>query len=570
MTASATFTETHLPVFVVKKNGVDQLAHVIEGDESGHAYVHYLNTDKRLDEWISEELIRPAAEHEARTTIMGPSSSTTNGIQTRKRKRGSDAAQPSPTTRRVSGAVNTQPGTPREEGIPNGAGAQPTLPRELTEEEYDIQQHRKLFSKRNFDKVVFGQWQIKTWYFSPYPVTESESNDTASSSVPRDPSTPAGPNQKVLGVARTSIRAHGRTSDLLAGGLNRSHARLEQSVLWVCDRCFNYMTDGTLWEVHVKKCGRKHPPGKKVYQRGAHTIWEVDGAKDKLYCQNLSLFGKLFIDIKTLFFDTDNFLFYLLTDADSQRDHVLGFFSKEKISYDDYNLACIVVLPPYQRKGYGMLMIEFSYELCRRAGKVGTPERPLSDLGLRSYLAYWVATIIRFLRRLLSVLPPSLAQTEGNAFDVARISASTKEVPVSPMEPSVVSPGPKRKRRKSVKGWDGEIDIDLDLPTAPDSVMDDPLFKTLRTFTTTQNPDGSATTHVIVRCTLADLARATNLRIEDAAFAMNECGLLRMRGKNGREADAPDMIVVTREMVEQVAKERGVKKACLILPHVLL
>lgn len=33
---------------------------------------------------------------------------------------------------------------------------------------------------------------------------------------------------------------------------------------------------------------------------------------------------------------------------------------QEKYSYDDYNLACIIVLPPYQRKGYGMLMIEFS------------------------------------------------------------------------------------------------------------------------------------------------------------------------------------------------------------------
>ena len=61
------------------------------------------------------------------------------------------------------------------------------------------------------------------------------------------------------------------------------------------------------------------------------------------------MFGKLFIDIKTLFFDCDNceayahvyafercnrltfartVLFYILTDADSQRDHVLGFFSK--------------------------------------------------------------------------------------------------------------------------------------------------------------------------------------------------------------------------------------------------
>jgi len=88
-------------------------------------------------------------------------------------------------------------------------------------------------------------------YFSPYPVTDSETNDAASSSAPRDSSTPAGPSQKVVGVARSSMRAHGRTSDLLAGGLNRNHSRLEQSVLWVCDRCFKYMTDGTLWEVHI-------------------------------------------------------------------------------------------------------------------------------------------------------------------------------------------------------------------------------------------------------------------------------------------------------------------------------
>ena len=68
----------------------------------------------------------------------------------------------------------------------------------------------------------------------------------------------------------------------------------------------------------------------------------------QLYCQNLSLFGKLFIDVKTLFFDCDNcervfsffrfialvfilflVLFYILTDADgSQHDHIIGFFSK--------------------------------------------------------------------------------------------------------------------------------------------------------------------------------------------------------------------------------------------------
>src|SRR6266404_9950997 len=35
-----------------------------------------------------------------------------------------------------------------------------------------------------------------------------------------------------------------------------------------------------------RKCTLKHPPGRKVYQRGAHTIWEVDGSKEKVskYC----------------------------------------------------------------------------------------------------------------------------------------------------------------------------------------------------------------------------------------------------------------------------------------------
>jgi histone acetyltransferase MYST1 len=53
-------------------------------------------------------------------------------------------------------------------------------------------------------------------------------------------------------------------------------------------------------------------------------------------------------------------MLYILTDADAHRDHFLAYFSQEKVSYNDYNLACIVTLPPYQKHGYGMLLIEFS------------------------------------------------------------------------------------------------------------------------------------------------------------------------------------------------------------------
>ena len=33
---------------------------------------------------------------------------------------------------------------------------------------------------------------------------------------------------------------------------------------------------------------------------------------------------------------------------------------QEKESSEDYNVACILTLPPFQRKGYSKLLIEFS------------------------------------------------------------------------------------------------------------------------------------------------------------------------------------------------------------------
>lgn len=62
---------------------------------------------------------------------------------------------------------------------------------------------------------------------------------------------------------------------------------------------------------------------------------------------------------------------------------IVGYFSKEKHPSVDYNLSCLLTLPQHQRKGYGKVLIEFSYLLSRLEGKTGSPEKPLSDLGRR-------------------------------------------------------------------------------------------------------------------------------------------------------------------------------------------
>ena len=42
---------------------------------------------------------------------------------------------------------------------------------------------------------------------------------------------------------------------------------------------------------------------------------------------------------------------------------------------------------------------ESAYELSKKEGKVGTPERPLSDLGLLSYRGYWTRVLLDILKK---------------------------------------------------------------------------------------------------------------------------------------------------------------------------
>ena len=110
--------------------------------------------------------------------------------------------------------------------------------------------------------IQFGKHEISTWYSSPYP---------------------------------------------------QEYARLPK--LYLCEFCLKYMKSRPILKRHVNKCTWRHPPGTEIYRKDDLSVFEVDGNVNKIYCQNLCLLVKLFLDHKTLYYDVEPFLFYVLTQV---------------------------------------------------------------------------------------------------------------------------------------------------------------------------------------------------------------------------------------------------------------
>uniref|UniRef100_A0A1B6E5G0 histone acetyltransferase n=1 Tax=Clastoptera arizonana TaxID=38151 RepID=A0A1B6E5G0_9HEMI len=355
-------------------------------------YVHYVDYNKRLDEWVTEDRLDTR-----KVQFPGKDGALTGtGVSTPKKIAPTAPTIPSsrPTSpisvELVNGsavlAAALQKKMSRKKKVvhvenepePN-AQESPVVPTPRTTGSMVPHNDDVVTRMKNVEMIELGLHRIRPWYFSPYP-------------------------QELVNLP----------------------------CIYICEFCLKYRKSRKCLERHLVKCNLRHPPGNEIYRNGSISFFEIDGRKNKVYAQNLCLLAKLFLDHKTLYYDTDPFLFYVMTDSDDRGFHIVGYFSKEKESTEDYNVACILTMPPYQRKGYGKLLIEFSYELSKFEGKTGSPEKPLSDLGLLSYRSYWAQTILDILIHLKPPIENEKAQITIN--EICELTSIKKEDVISTLQ----------------------------------------------------------------------------------------------------------------------------------------
>mgnify|MGYP002635093399 CR=1 FL=1 len=102
------------------------------------------------------------------------------------------------------------------------------------------------------------------------------------------------------------------SASLLCGssGLKRVGCGITCVTLWpISAAAFSAASKAAHCDALQGRNKQRHPPGDEIYRKGNISMFEVDGSKQKVWCQNLCYLAKLFLDHKTLYYDVDVFFF---------------------------------------------------------------------------------------------------------------------------------------------------------------------------------------------------------------------------------------------------------------------
>jgi histone acetyltransferase MYST1 len=230
-------------------------------------YVHYVGHDRRLDQWLTLD------RFELETLQQGTPEAMNERLVRQKTMNGtSDGATDTVVTNLTISHTLTDDSTSAEFAPVYVGGG--NFHGDLAGEK----QHEEATKVKNIERIIMGGWEVESWYYSPFP--EDYSN---------------------IGT------------------------------LYVCEYCLAYMRKTRTYLQHKETCQCHRPPGTEIYREADIAVYELDGKSHPAYCQKLCLIAKLFLDHKTLYYDTTPFYFYIVTKVDEEGSHIVGYFSKEKV-----------------------------------------------------------------------------------------------------------------------------------------------------------------------------------------------------------------------------------------------
>ncbi|KPA85189.1 putative histone acetyltransferase [Leptomonas pyrrhocoris] len=303
--------------------------------------------------------------------------------------------------------------------------------------------------------VYLNNYVFAPWYYAPFGLLNSE----------YDPTLPCG--------ASAQQQNHAASAD---GAVAKSCIPQPQPYIRDAFLCpFSLRIFSTFAQLHYEtrsyRAGRLRPPGEEIYrdERRGLSLFRINGSQHVTYCRQLFLIGKSFLENKLAGHDVHSYYFYVVClhhryfpsyVSDESAMFFAGFFTWEK-QVIEYNLACIATLPCFGRRvaprppplpaasplgnpargqvqsdvsasssapppvlrNIGQFMIAVSYELAYRRKQIGTPEKPLSDLGAVAYQHYWRRALVRWMKATLNEMRRAAAvDVDG----VAAVASSEK------------------------------------------------------------------------------------------------------------------------------------------------
>lgn len=292
-------------------------------------YVHYIDFNKRLDEWVTPERLDlkkiQFPKKEAKTpTKNGLPGSRPNSPE-RELKKTLDLSL-HPTTTGIGKTIPT-PGLPY---LATSASLQRVPVVKLPDRTNSIENVTKnLLSKRKLEAVslatqcspatpVAAAPEIPTPVYAqngsarrPVPVgagrkrkanclgTDEDSQDSSDGV----PSAPRMTGSLVSDRSHDDIVTRMKNIECIELGRHRlkpwyfspyPQELTSLPVLYLCEFCLKYLKSLKCLQRHLTKCNLRHPPGNEIYRKGTISFFEIDGRKNKVkthVCLSVALTG---------------------------------------------------------------------------------------------------------------------------------------------------------------------------------------------------------------------------------------------------------------------------------------